>query len=343
MGDLPDGSVGEEVETGGTEGAGSLGMPGPAVVGFRDAVDRFLQHLRVHRNLSLQTIRAYAADLAQLESFLEERSGMRPARLQDLTPGMIRAFLVGGRHTWQKTSQGRKLSALRSLFRYLNESGLAAGNPAEGISRPRTRSKLPAFLGVDDVFHFLDGLEQASRQPGSSWRRTRNWALFETAYASGLRVSELVGLNRVDLDLEAGLVRVLGKGGRERVVPLGSKAVKAIQDYLARMAPPERPFGDENGALFRNARGGRLTVRSVHRLLRAELERCGLWQRISPHGLRHSFATHLLGSGADLRAIQEMLGHASLSTTQRYTHVHVDQLMRVYDASHPRSRKREAP
>lgn len=323
------------------EGGQPTPLPVASAVLLREAVNRFLRHLRVERNLSAQTIRAYAVDLAQVECFVEERSGNRPARLQDLSAQAIRAFLAGGRKVWQKTSQGRKLSALRSFFHYLNDEGVMAGNPAEGVAFPRTRSKLPTFLGVDDVFHFLDALRQVSRQPGSSWRKSRNWALFETAYSSGLRVSELVGLNRVDLDLESGVLRVLGKGGRERVVPVGSKAIQAIEEYLEKLGLQRLDFPDDDGALFRNARGGRLTVRSVHRLLGAELEGCGLWQHISPHALRHSFATHLLGSGADLRAIQEMLGHSSLSTTQRYTHVHLDQLMKVYDVSHPRSRKRD--
>ncbi len=308
---------------------------------FREAADRFLRHLRVDRRLSVQTVRAYGSDLAQVEAFLEARSGIRPARLEELSTQTIRAFLADGAKVWQKTSQGRKLSAVRSFLRYLNDSGIMTADPAEGIARPRTRSKLPAFLGVDDVFHFLDGLAEVSRRPGGSWRRSRNWALFETAYSAGLRVSELVGLNRVNMDLQSGMVRVLGKGDRERIVPLGSKAVQAVEEYLRRLEQETHLSADADCALFRNARGGRLTVRSVHRLLKSELERCGLWQRISPHGLRHSFATHLLGSGADLRAIQEMLGHASLSTTQRYTHVHLDQLMKVYDASHPRSRKRD--
>jgi integrase/recombinase XerC len=340
MGHPTDGIERNEPETG-VEGGDSTLLPVLPALLLREAAHRFLHHLRVERSLSVETVRAYAVDLAQVEFFVEERSGNRPARLQDLSKQEIRAFLAGGRKVWQKTSQGRKLSTLRSFFRYLNDAGVVEGNPTEGVSHPRTRSKLPSFLGVDDVFHFLDGLRELSRRPGSSWRRSRNWALFETAYSSGLRVSELVGLNRVDLDLESGMLRVLGKGGKERVVPVGSKAVQAIEEYLERLGRQRLVVSDDDGALFRNARGGRLTVRSVHRLLRSEMERCGLWQHISPHGLRHSFATHLLGAGADLRAIQEMLGHSSLSTTQRYTHVHLDQLMKVYDASHPRSRKSE--
>jgi integrase/recombinase XerC len=258
---------------------------------------------------------------------------------QDETIQIVRGFLASGQKRWQKTSQGRKLSTLRTFFRYLNDIGACEGNPAAGVMYPKTRSKLPGFLGIDAVFHFLDSLRHAAEQPGSSWRRWRNWALFETAYSSGLRVSELVGLDVPDVNSEAGMVRVLGKGGRERVVPMGGKAVDSINRYLEVLGRQSLRTWEASPALFRNARGGRLTVRSVHRLLKGELERCGLWQQISPHGLRHSFATHLLNSGADLRAIQEMLGHSSLSTTQRYTHVHMEQLMRVYDAAHPRSKK----
>jgi integrase/recombinase XerC len=296
----------------------------------------------VDRNLSAETVRAYAVDLAQLEAFVEERFKKGTVRLEHLTTQTIRSFLASGQKRWQKTSQGRKLAALRSFFRYLNDEGLIEGSPAEGVAYPKTRSRLPEFLGIDAVFHFMEALRLASRQAGASWRRSRNWALFETVYSSGLRVSELVGLNRDDLDLEGGMLRVLGKGAKERVVPVGSQAVQAIDEYLRKLELQPLKISGAAAALFRNARGGRLTVRSVHRILKSELERCGLWQQISPHGLRHSFATHLLSSGADLRAIQEMLGHSSLSTTQRYTHVHLDQLMKVYDAAHPRSRKAEA-
>lgn len=318
----------------------SAGAPTPgSSSGFREAADDFLQHLSRERNLSVQTVRAYEMDLRQLELFAAERLGKKFISVQDITVQLIRGFVASGQKRWQKTSQGRKLSALRSFFRYLNEKGSVDGNPAEGIPYPRTRSRLPDFLGIDTIFHFLDSLRQAAQQAGSSWRRWRNWALFETAYSSGLRVSELVGLNGPDLDAETGMVRVLGKGGKERVVPIGDKALQSIRGYLG--ALQSQLPGAESGQspLFLNARGGRLTTRSVHRMLKSELERCGIWQQISPHGLRHSFATHLLNSGADLRAIQEMLGHASLSTTQRYTHVHMEQLMKVYDAAHPRSRK----
>ncbi len=332
------GKEGTDPKTG-RERSGTQDSTPSAPMPLRHASEAFLRHLRVDRGLSPETARAYAVDLAQMEAFVRGRFERSTVALEDLTPQVIRSFLADGHQRWRKTTQGRKLATLRSFFRYLNEEGLVEGSPAEGVAYPRMRSRLPDFLGIDAVFHFLDALRQSSQPPGASWRRARNWALFETAYSSGLRVSELVGLNRQDLDLEGGMLRVLGKGGRERVVPVGSQALQAVEAYLRKLDPQPLKLTGDAAALYRNARGGRLTVRSVHRILRSELERCGLWQRVSPHGLRHSFATHLLSSGADLRAIQEMLGHSSLSTTQRYTHVHLDQLMKVYDAAHPRSRK----
>jgi integrase/recombinase XerC len=223
------------------------------------------------------------------------------------------------------------------------DRGLHAENPAEAVSHPKLGMKVPDFLGVDDVFKFLDTMTRNCSQANCSWRRRRNLALFETLYSTGIRVSELTTLDEPHLDVYGGMIRVSGKGRKERVVPIGTKALKSIRGYLAALDEqfPQARSG-RAAALFRNARGGRLTTRSVHRILLAELRTCGLWQHLSPHGLRHTFATHLLNSGADLRAIQEMLGHSSLSTTQRYTHVHMDQLMKVYDAAHPRSRKKNS-
>ncbi|SPF34829.1 Tyrosine recombinase XerC (fragment) [Syntrophobacter sp. SbD1] len=197
-----------------------------------------------------------------------------------------------------------------------------------------------SFLQVDPAFHFLDTLSSAAHREGSSWRRARNWALFESLYSTGVRVSELVKLDLGGVAFDEAVVRVSGKGRKERIIPIGMKALDALRYYLGALEFqfPKGRAGSQ--ALFLNSRGGRLTARSVGRILKSELTACGLWQRLSPHGLRHTFATHLLNAGADLRAIQEMLGHESLSTTQRYTHVNIDQLMKVYDSSHPRSRKK---
>lgn len=303
------------------------------------STESFLAYLRHERGLSAETLRAYANDLAQLHQFVARRVGKEVVPMTEVSQDLLRAFIASLHRTREKTSQARKLSTLRSFYRYLTESGIVESNPAAMIAYPKLRTRIPAFLGVDHMFHFLDGLHHHCTGPASTWRRWRNWALFELLYSSGLRVSELVGLNETDVDVRDGTVRVLGKGGKERIIPVGGKALDAIEQYssaLDRQFPRAR---DRCPALFRNATGERLSARSVHRILKSELQRCGLWQQLSPHGLRHSFATHLLNSGADLRAIQEMLGHSTLSTTQRYTHVHMDRLMKTYDEAHPRSRK----
>jgi integrase/recombinase XerC len=300
----------------------------------------FLDYLRHERSLSEETSRAYASDLEQFHRYLRKKTQSEPIRLSEITPDLIRGFFAAIHKDLKNTSRARKLSTLRSFYNYLADRGWHYENPAQQVASPKIRPKIPAFLDVDDVFHFLDSLQRAAMQPESTWRRLRNWALFESLYSIGARVSELVGLNRTDIDFDQGLVRILGKGKKERVVPVGKKAVEALRIYLSAVDTRFAQARTEKASpIFRNAAGSRLTARSVHRILRTELRRCGLWQQLSPHGLRHTFATHLLNSGADLRAIQEMLGHSALSTTQRYTHVHLDQLMKTYDAAHPRSRR----
>jgi integrase/recombinase XerC len=303
--------------------------------------DSFLDYLRNERGMSLHTVRAYAGDLAQLQQFAAERTGLQVLPVARIDQDLLRSFMTTLHRTREKTSQARKLSTLRSFFNYLNEQRMVDDNPAAFIASPKVKARIPSFLGVDNMFHFLDSLHHQCLRPASNWRRWRNWAMFEFLYSSGVRVSELAGLNERDVAFTEGSVRVFGKGSKERIIPVGITALDAIRGYI--LAFDEQfPEGRlRSPALFRNAAGGRLTPRSVHRILRSELQKCGLWQHLSPHGLRHSFATHLLNSGADLRAIQEMLGHASLSTTQRYTHVHLDLLMKTYDAAHPRGRKRE--
>lgn len=305
------------------------------------SADSFLAYLRHERGLSAETLRAYAIDLAQLQRYVADKTGNQVVTLAEVNQDVIRGFIASLHRTREKSSQARKLSTLRSFYRYLNEHGIREDNPAEMIAYPKIKTRIPSFLGVDNMFHFLDSLHQYCLRPASSWRRWRNWTLFEFLYSSGVRVSELVGLNESDIAFAEGTARVMGKGSKERVIPVGKTALDAINQYLAAL---DRQFPQTRlrcPALFRNATGNRLSARSVHRILQTELKRCGLWQHLSPHGLRHSFATHLLNSGADLRAIQEMLGHSTLSTTQRYTHVHMDQLMKTYDAAHPRSRKRD--
>jgi integrase/recombinase XerC len=300
----------------------------------------FLRYLRHERNLSEETLRAYASDLRQFAGFVSSSLGSSPVELKVIGPDIIRAYLASVHKSLEKTSRARRLSALRSFYHYLNSAGIFDENPADLVSHPRIGQKIPSFLPVDAVFHFLDTLSRAAIRQGTSWRKARNWALFESLYSTGVRVSELVKLNLNGVAFDEAVVRVSGKGRKERIVPIGSKALDALKYYLSSLEFQFPKARAASQALFLNSKGGRLTARSVDRILKAELIACGLWQRLSPHGLRHTFATHLLNAGADLRAIQEMLGHESLSTTQRYTHVNMEQLMKVYDASHPRSRKK---
>lgn len=306
---------------------------------LEDARSLFLQYLHHERNLSDQTLRAYAGDLSQFQHYLGRELKSSRVFLDDIGPDQVRGFLASLHLQLKKPSRARKLSSLRSLFRFLNERQLHPHNPADRVAHPKTSTTLPLFLDVDATQHFLGFLQTLAEREGASWRSYRNWAIFECLYSTGMRVSELVALDERSVDRQAGLVRVLGKGRKERLIPIGTKALAALAGYLSslKLQFPKAP--GHPPALFRNARGGRLTERSVNRILKAELKQSGLWQQLSAHGLRHTFATHMLNSGADLRAIQEMLGHASLSTTQRYTHVHLDQLMKTYDDAHPRSRR----
>jgi integrase/recombinase XerC len=299
----------------------------------------FLNYLRHERSVSEETCRAYASDLEQFHRYLKKKTRSEHIRVSEITPDSIRGFFAVLHANQKNTTRARKLSTLRSFYNYLTDRGWYQENPAQAVASPKIRPKIPAFLDVDDIFHFLDSLQRNALQPESSWRRLRNWAIFECLYSIGARVSELVGLSEADVDFDQGLVRIRGKGKKERVVPIGKKALEALRAYRLAVHGQVPEGRTATSHLFLNASGGRLTTRSIHRILRAELRSCGLWQHLSPHGLRHTFATHLLNSGADLRAIQEMLGHSALSTTQRYTHVHLDQLMKTYDAAHPRSRK----
>jgi integrase/recombinase XerC len=245
----------------------------------------------------------------------------------------IRAYLASLYRRNAKSSVARKLSALRSFFGYLVRQAEIKQNPADLVSAPKMGKSIPDFLPVDEAFQLMHGPD-IDTVLGS-----RDRAILEVLYSCGLRVSELTGLNLDSLDLELGVARVLGKGNKERVVPIGDKAKRALPDYL-KMRGELLAGRTEHRALFLNNRGGRLSSRSVARLVKKHMQRCNLGRPLSPHGLRHSFATHLLDAGADLRAVQEMLGHVSLSTTQRYTHLSVDKLMAEYDKAHPRSRLR---
>jgi len=302
-------------------------------------VERFLDHLRVERNASVHTLRSYAADLEQFRDFLasagpiiEEESGdVSVEKIDHLT---IRAYLSSLYRDHKKSSLARKLAAIRSFFKYLVDEGLLPTNPAEIVATPKQEKPLPAFLPVDEIFSLLKTPDTAT-----TWG-ARDRAILETLYSSGIRVGELVGLSDGDVDFSLGILRVYGKGQKERVVPIGEKALAALRGYLPHRDRVLSKLGrqEARAPLFINPRGGRLTSRSVARVMQKYILRCGLLRKVSPHALRHSFATHLLDAGADLRAIQELLGHVSLSTTQRYTHVSVDKLMEVYDRTHPRAK-----
>ena len=247
-----------------------------------------------------------------------------------VTPLMIRGYLGYLHQKNQKSSVARKLSTLRSFFKSLVKKGLIEANPAEGLLTPKREKTIPVYLTVDEIFRLLDSIET------DALLASRNRAIFETLYSCGIRVSELTGLNVFDIDAAAATVRVFGKGGKERVVPVGRKALDAIERYRERLRTEAGVGVDRNGPVFLNRQRQRLTARSVGRILKKLAAACGIATPISPHGLRHTFATHMLDAGADLRSVQELLGHRNLSTTQKYTHVSIDRLMETYDKAHPR-------
>jgi integrase/recombinase XerC len=290
-------------------------------------VAAFLESLAT-RNLSPRTIDAYRNDLDQFVGFLASREEL--ARFpHELDRFDIRGYLAElSRAGLSRTTQGRKLASLRSLYRFLVREGRLGKNPAAAIRTPRADRTLPNFLSVDEV----SGLIGATARVAPRDAPERDCAILETLYGGGLRVSELVGIDDADLDLGSATVRVCGKGKKERLAPLGGCAARAIRRYLA---VRNRLEGEH--ALFVNRCGRRLTARSVARLILKARSRSDVARPVGPHTFRHSFATHLLDRGADLRSVQELLGHASLATTQVYTHVTAERLKRAYDAAHPRS------
>ena len=288
----------------------------------------FLTYLRNERNVSPHTVRSYHSDLEQLSTFLGDKD------LSAVDHQTLRRFIA---HLMQvdvkKSSIARKLSAIRTFFRYLNREGILTSNPARLVATPRREQRLPAVLTADDAIRLMESPK--AKKPADQDAMLRDRAVLETLYSTGIRASELIGMNREDIDRHDSLIRIRGKGRRERIVPIGTKALEAIDAYLGRLDGTS-----DEAAVFLGPSGKRLTARTVQRILENHRKQLGLQQKASPHTLRHSFATHLLESGADLRAIQELLGHASLSTTQRYTHVNLDSLMEVYDKAHPKARKR---
>ena len=332
-----------------------------------EQMEAFLSYLQAERASSPHTVKNYASDLQQFRSFLRKngfvrakpvlsaveacaeshRSGpvvsgvergdawQQAIGLAEIDVLTIRAFIADlHANGIARSSIARKLATLRSFFRYLCREAVVQANPAKLVSTPKLPKRLPSHLSVDEVDRLL------AAPAGHDARGARDRAILELFYASGIRLSELIGLDMPHLDLREGLVKVKGKGNRERIVPIGSKAIAALRRYLDRrgeLIPASKRGRLAPQALFLNRLGGRLSTRSVARILLTYLKRSGIGPKITPHGLRHSYATHLLEAGADLRAIQELLGHSRLSTTQRYTHVNLDHLMAVYDKAHPRA------
>ena len=299
---------------------------------MEDAIRAFLRFLAVERTASDETIRAYRSDLQQFAAHLRRSETARRAwSPDDVDPFIIRGYLAWlDHHREKKSSVARKLSCLRSFYRYLVREGRVARNPAAEVRSPKQPKPLPRVLTKDDANALMEFPE------GDQWAAKRDRALLEVLYSTGARVSELVGMNLDDLNQADGLVRLRGKGRKERLVPIGEVALDALKMYRAALPPHASRLPPHDAPVFLNHRGGRLTARSVGRLVARYSGRLVTGQ-ISPHALRHSFATHLLDEGADLRAIQELLGHASLGTTQKYTHVATDRLLEVYDRAHPRS------
>ncbi len=292
-------------------------------------VTGFLRHLEVGRASSKHTLKAYASDLRTFAAYLEPLG----VPLLGATHLHVRGFLGVQAVDHAATSRARRLAALKAFYGFLVRRKVLEANPAARTKTPKLPQRLPRAVPVDETFALMDSPD-LDRLLG-----LRDKAILEVLYGGGLRVSELVGLSLGDLDRSNGVVRVLGKGNKERLCPLNPTALEAIEVWSSRRGEllAKQRKGQDPRALFLNHRGGRLTTRSVGRHLDAYVRRLGLERKLSPHALRHSFATHLLAGGADIRVIQELLGHASLSTTQRYTHVGFEQLQQVYDKAHPRA------
>ncbi|MEE9518336.1 MAG: tyrosine recombinase XerC [Candidatus Adiutricales bacterium] len=298
-------------------------------------ISDFANFLSVIRGRSENTVKAYTRDVAEFFKFLKENRKL--VTLENITTHEIRAFLFSLHGKNRNVSLARKLSSLRTFFKFLIREGLLTDNPAMDALPPRRQKKQPRFLNIDEAFALMD-VPDVNDPAG-----IRDRAALELLYSSGLRIGELVGLNLEDLDDRQGLVRVLGKGSKERLVPVGSRALQALNDYLAvRSELGGQQKAEKNPALFLGVRGGRLNDRYFRRRFDGYIKILSLETELSPHSLRHTFATHMLEAGADIRSIQELLGHASLSTTQIYTHLNLDNLMKVYDSAHPRARSHRA-
>ena len=289
---------------------------------MNELLESFIKHLSDERNYSEHTVKAYRGDLENFRDFLlkEEK------KIEDADVATINAYVSTLYGKNSPASVERKISAVRSFFSYLVRRDIVAQNPAKLVRTPKKEKHLPVFLSVDEVFNLVN-----VKDPEKSPLRVRDRAILELLYSSGLRVSELAGATLADLSMGEAIIRVRGKGNKERIVPVGSKALSALGEYL----DIREKLKPASNRIFLNSRGGGITTRSLARIIKKYGLVSGISKNVSPHVLRHSFATHLLAGGADLRAIQEMLGHASLSTTQRYTHLSVERIMEVYDKTHP--------
>jgi integrase/recombinase XerC len=298
---------------------------------MEDAIAEFLRHLSLEKNASTYTVKSYREDLTQALEFFRNRLSAKRVEAAHMTARLLRAYLAHlHEQGYAKTTMARRIAALRSLCRFLCRQGTLNSNPASGLRGPRQDKRLPHFLSEKNLLALLDA-PSLDTPLG-----LRDRAILEALYSAGLRVSELTGLNRPDIDLETGLATVRGKGKRERLALFGPQALGAINHYLA-VRESISPSVRMQTAVFVNKRGTRLTTRSVGRLLEKYLARAGLDPRTSPHTLRHSFATHMLDRGADIRSVQELLGHRSLGTTQIYTHVTTNRLRESYHKAHPRA------
>jgi integrase/recombinase XerC len=300
-------------------------------------IQDFQIYLEVERNVSAHTRVAYIADIQEFARFLHNNNFIKSQdEIINAEPENIREYLSYlYRQKVKKVTVNRKVSSLRAFYKYVLRTGKIKNNPAEMIQTLKTEKYMPTFLSVDEMFELLKA------QGENSVLDLRNRAMLEIFYSSGLRLSELAGLDLIDLDFNQKLVKVRGKGKKERIVPVGGPALKVVQEYLEKIGEIRK---DTDGDIFKkplflNVRGERITTRSIARIVNEITSKSGIGRKISPHALRHSFATHLLNAGADLRSIQELLGHESLSTTQKYTAVNINRMMEIYDKAHPRSKK----
>jgi integrase/recombinase XerC len=299
-------------------------------------ITSFIRFLTAEKGYSESTSRAYKTDVSEFADFLKQNPQYN--KIDNIVVRKYLSFLHAKKNekskdktaTIKKSTIARKLSSLRTFYNYLIKNSIVQENPFEAVATPKQAKYTPLYLTVDEIFAMLDSIED------NTLLTARNRALFETIYSTGTRVAEIANANINDIDFENRLIRVVGKGNKERILPIGKKALEALKKYRAKLHSEAKIAPDLNTPLFLNKNKTRLTSRSIARILNKIVKECGIAVPISPHSLRHTFATHMLDAGADLRAVQELLGHKRLSTTQKYTHISIDKLMETYDKAHPR-------